>query len=115
MSQNQENFKRGAAELLALYLLSKEDLYGYQLCRLMEEKSGGRFTMLEGTLYLILYKLIERGYLSVREEAAGKKRKRKYYHLEPSGKEYLKQILGEYDEISLGISLILDREEGEKL
>ncbi len=115
MNQHQENFKRGAAELLALHLLSKEDLYGYQICRLMEEKSGGRFTMLEGTLYLILYKLIERGYLSVREEAAGKKRKRKYYHLENSGREYLKQILGEYDEISLGISLILDREEGEKL
>ena len=63
MSQNQENFKRGAAELLALYLLSKEDLYGYQICRLMEEKSGGRFTMLEGTLYLILYKLVDAGYI----------------------------------------------------
>lgn len=113
LSQNRENFKRGAAELLALYLLSKEDLYGYQLCRLMEEKSGGRFTMLEGTLYLILYRLIEQGYLTAREEAAGRKRKRKYYHLEESGREYLKQILGEYDEISLGIALILDRGKGE--
>ena len=109
MSQNQENFKRGAAELLALHLLSKEDLYGYQICRLMEEKSGGRFTMLEGTLYLILYKLIDQGHLTVREELVGKRRKRKYYHLEPSGREYLKEILGDYDEISLGIALILDR------
>ena len=110
LSQNQENFKRGAAELLALHLLSKEDLYGYQICRLMEEKSDGRFTMLEGTLYLILYKLIDQGYLSVREELVGKRRKRKYYHLEESGKKYLEEILSEYDEISLGISLILDRE-----
>lgn len=113
MSQNQENFKRGAAELLALYLLSKEDLYGYQICRLMEEKSGGRFTMLEGTLYLILYKLIDQGYLTVREELVGKRRKRKYYHMEESGREYLQQILNEYNEISLGINLILDKEKVE--
>ena len=113
MSQTQENFKRGAAEMLALHLLSKEDLYGYQICRLMEEKSGGRFTMLEGTLYLILYKLIDQGYLSVREELVGKRRKRKYYHMEEAGREYLRQILSEYDEVNLGISLILDRERGE--
>lgn len=110
LSQNQENFKRGAAEFLALHLLSKEDLYGYQICRLMEEKSGGRFTMLEGTLYLILYKLIDLGHLTVREELVGKRRKRKYYHLEESGKEYFRNMLSEYDEITLGIAMILDRE-----
>lgn len=108
---NKENFKRGCAELLALYLLSKEDLYGYQICQLMEEKSGGRFTLLEGTLYLILYKLIDLGYLTVREELVGKRRKRKYYHLEESGKKYLEEVLEDYNEVTKGISLILDKEE----
>lgn len=109
LSQNQENFKRGCAELLALYLLSKEDLYGYQITQLMEEKSDGRFTMLEGTLYLILYKLVDMGYLSTYSELVGKRRTRKYYHLEESGREYLEQMLKEYDEITKGIVLILDR------
>lgn len=110
-SQNQENFKRGCAELIALYLLSKEDLYGYQICQLMEEKSGGRFTMLEGSLYLILYKLVELEYLTTYTKLVGKRRTRKYYHLEESGKEYLAEMMNEYDEISKGICLILDREE----
>ncbi len=110
LSQNQENFKRGCAELLALHLLSKEDLYGYQITQLMEEKSGGRFTMLEGTLYLILYKLVDIGYLSTYSTLVGKRRTRKYYHLEDTGREYLEQMKKEYDEISKGISLILDRE-----
>lgn len=109
MSQNQENFKRGCAEVLALYLLSKEDMYGYQITQLMEEKSGGRFTMLEGTLYLILYKLVDAGYIKSYTKLVGKKRTRKYYHLEDKGREYLDEILNEYDEITLGISLILDR------
>ncbi len=109
MSQNQENFKRGCAEVLALYLLSKEDMYGYQITQIMEEKSGGRFTILEGTLYLILYRLVDAGYIKSYTKLVGKKRTRKYYHLEDKGREYLNEILNEYDEITLGISLILDR------
>ena len=99
--------------MLALYLLSKEDLYGYQITQLMEEKSGGRFTMLEGTLYLILYKLVDMGYLSTYSELVGKRRTRKYYHLEESGREYLEQMIKEYDEITKGIVLILDRKADE--
>jgi len=115
MSQNQENFKRGCTEVLALYLLSKEDMYGYQITQLMEEKSGGRFTMLEGTLYLILYRLVDAGYIKSYTKLVGKKRTRKYYHLEDKGREYLDEILNEYDEITLGISLILDRNSHSKL
>ena len=92
-------------------LLSKEDLYGYQICQLMEEKSGGRFTMLEGSLYLILYKLVELEYLTTYTKLVGKRRTRKYYHLEESGRKYLSEMINEYDEISKGIHLILDREE----
>ena len=109
MSQNTENFKRGCTEILALYLLCQEDMYGYQITQLFSEKSGGRFTMLEGTLYLVLYKLVDAGYLSTYSKLVGKKRTRKYYHIEPAGREYLQRILHEYDEISLGIALILDR------
>ena len=110
MSKNQENFKRGCTEILVLYLLTKENLYGYQITQLFKEKSNGRFTMLEGTLYLILYKLVEAGYLSTYSKTVGIKRTRKYYHIETSGKEYLNRILNEYDEITKGIAMILDRE-----
>ncbi len=109
MSQNTENFKRGCAELVALYLLSKEDMYGYQMTSAMEEISEGRFTMLEGSLYLILYRLVEAGYITTYTKLVGKKRTRKYYHLEEAGREYLEKILFEYDEVNLGIALLLDR------
>lgn len=109
MSQNRENFKRGCAEILALHLLSKEDLYGYQITQLFNEKSEGRFTMLEGTLYLILYRMVDAGYLTTYTQLVGKRRTRKYYHLEPAGKEYLESALHEYDEVAKGFNLILDR------
>ena len=42
--------------MLILYLLRDEDLYGYQLTQLFAAKSLGTYTMLEGTLYSILFR-----------------------------------------------------------
>ncbi|MCM1285888.1 MAG: PadR family transcriptional regulator [Acetobacter sp.] len=111
MSQNQDNFKRGTAELLVLHLLQKEDLYGYQITQSFEQKSNGVYTMLEGSLYPILYKLVEAGYISDYTEIVGKRRTRRYYHLEDKGRSYLKEILNDYDKITEAISKILDRNE----
>lgn len=111
MGQNQDNFKRGTAELLVLHLLQKEDLYGYQITQSFEQKSDGVYTMLEGSLYPILYKLVEAGYISDYTETVGKRRTRRYYHLEDKGRDYLKEILDDYDKITEAISKILDRNE----
>ena len=111
LSQNQDNFKRGTAELLVLHLLQNEDLYGYQITTAFEEKSKGVYTMLEGSLYPILYRLTESGYISDYEKLVGRRRKRRYYHLEDRGREYYKEILSDYDLITESISRILDRKE----
>lgn len=109
LSQNQDNFKRGTAELLILHLMQEGDLYGYQITQLLAEKSKGSYTMLEGTLYPILYRLLDAGYISHYEKLVGARRKRQYYHLEEKGVEYYKRILQEYDEITKAISRVLDR------
>lgn len=109
MSQNIDNFKRGTSELLVLHLLMKEDLYGYQITQAFQKKSNGAYTMLEGSLYPILYKLTELKYISDYTIQVGKKRIRRYYHINESGKEYYKKILADYDTITTGINKILDR------
>lgn len=109
VSQSQDNFKRGTAEVLVLYLLSKEDLYGYQITQSFAEKSDGVYTMLEGSLYPVLYRLAEAGYISEYTKQVGKRRTRKYYHLEESGKIYFSEILNEYLSITKSIDKILDR------
>lgn len=109
MGQNIDNFKRGTAELLVLYLLGKEDLYGYQITQAFAEKSGGVYTMLEGSLYPILYRLTEAGYISDYTKQVGKRRTRRYYHLEDKGREYYREILADYDAVTNSISKILDR------
>lgn len=109
MSQNKDNFKRGTAELLILHLLQKEDLYGYQITKLFNEKSKGEYTVLEGSLYPVLFRLVDAGYLSEYEQLVGAKRKRRYYHLEEAGKVYYRELLREFDDIIYAINSILDR------
>lgn len=65
--------------------------------------------MLEGTLYSILFRMVSAGYLSEYEMLVGKKRKRRYYHLEESGKVYFEQLVKEFDVVVAGINRILDR------
>ena len=108
-SQSKDNFKRGTAELLILHLLQKEDLYGYQITQLFNEKSKGEYTVLEGSLYPVLFRLVDAGYLSEYEQLVGVKRKRRYYHLEEAGKLYYRELLQEFDGIIYAINSILDR------
>lgn len=104
-----ENLKKGTSELLILFLLNKEDMYGYQIAQELKVRSDEKFVMPEGSLYPTLYRLIEKGVISDRMEIVGK-RLRKYYHLEPSGKEYLETIKNEYYKINSGIQKILNEE-----
>ena len=102
-----ENLKKGTSELLILYLLKNEDMYGYQISHELKERSNGEFSMPEGSLYPTLYRLIEKGVVSDRMEIVGK-RLRKYYHLEEAGVEYLEKITEEYKRINDGIRKVLD-------
>lgn len=108
--QNQDNFRRGTAEMLILHLLQNEDLYGYQITQTFREKSGGAYSLLEGSLYNILFRMCENGYISDRIERVGVKRTRRYYHLEDKGRSYYAQLLNEYDKVCESVSRILDRD-----
>lgn len=107
MGRGRSSFKMGTVEMIILFLLEKEDLYGYQLTTLIEKLSGGKFTVLESTLYPTLYKLLDNNYISDYEKRSGKRRIRVYYHLEEAGKARLADLLADYREISQGIEQIL--------
>ena len=73
----------------------------------IKEKSGGNFEIPLGTLYPVLYRFVENGYLSDRDEVVNK-RLRKYYHLEEKGKSFYEEMLSEYKKISTGVDMIIE-------
>ena len=103
----QDNLKRGSVDLLLLTLLQEEDMYGYQICQELAHRSEGKYRLQESSMYPILYRLIEKGYITDRKELVGKRRTRVYYHLEETGKVYLQQALEDYLSTVGGVLQIL--------
>lgn len=95
--QPQNNFKKGAVDMLLLHILSaKGDCYGYQLSQLIKELSNDYLVIPEGSLYPALYKLIDKKYISDYKKQCGKRLIRVYYHIEPSGEEHLRTLISDY-------------------
>ena len=96
--------------MVILSLLSKEDMYGYQMVQETNRITQGRIATQEGSLYPVLYKLQEQGMVSDRRVLVGKRRTRVYDHLEPSGEARLKQYQQEYEQIAEGLRMIFDHQ-----
>lgn len=103
-------------EMLILSILSTEDCYGYQLSLLIKDYSQGKISLPEGSLYPALYKLVDNGLISDEKRQVGKRLTRVYYHMEPEGKDYLNQLIEEYNSLHSGIQSILNKtKEGDEL
>ena len=92
--------------LLVLSLLSREDMYGYQMIVELERRSENLFQMKEGTLYPVLKKLENAGLIrSYTTEYKG--RTRKYYHITEAGLGRLKTEAKEWEDYAHGIGAVL--------
>ena len=100
------NFKRGSTELLLLTLLSQGERYPYEISKELKKYSDGLFDIQGPSLYTVLYRLEQKGYVATRDVQVGR-RIRCYYHLLPSGYAVLEGILREYRSIAKGIENVL--------
>jgi transcriptional regulator len=83
--------KRGSAELLILSLLEARSRHGYELSRLIQIRSGGQLAFHIDSLYPLLYRLEERGWIKgVWVEKSGERRRR-FYSVTPAGRRALVQ------------------------
>ena len=96
----------GSSTLLVLTLLEKEDMYGYQMITELSRRSNDTFQMKEGTLYPVLKKLENSGYVTAYEaEANG--RTRKYYHITQKGLKQLAREAEEWSAYAHGVNSVL--------
>lgn len=100
-------FIYGITELLILSILSKGDTYVYEITKSITKYSNDLLSISQNTIYTATYKLEEDGLITEYSKLVGKKRTRVYYHLEPKGEEYLKQISTNYQNVTNGVANIL--------
>ena len=83
--------KKGSAELLILSLIEHRPRHGYEISKLIEERSEGVLKFNVASFYPLLYRLEKRGFITgVWVEKAGQRRRR-YYKLTAQGKTVLKE------------------------
>jgi PadR family transcriptional regulator PadR len=83
--------KRGSAELLILSLLDARPRHGYDLSKLIETQSGGQLKFHIDSLYPLLYRLEERGWIKGAWVEKADERRRRFYKVTPRGRRVLAQ------------------------
>jgi PadR family transcriptional regulator PadR len=81
--------KKGSAELLILSLVEARARHGYEISKLIEERSGGALRFKVASLYPLLYRLEERGWIAGRWVEKVGERRRRFYRLTPDGRRML--------------------------
>lgn len=100
-------FINGITELLILSVLESHDSYVYEMVKSITEFSGGLLNISQNTIYTATYKLENEEKISEYSKLVGRKRTRVYYHIEPAGIEYLKELLNNYKNTTDGIQKVL--------
>lgn len=81
--------KKGSAELLILSLVEHRPRHGYEIGRLIEERSSGALTFHIASFYPLLYRLEKRGLLEGKWVEKAGQRRRRYYKLTVDGRKAL--------------------------
>ncbi len=83
--------KKGSAELLVLALVEHRPRHGYEISRVIEERSEGAVRFRVASLYPLLYRLEKRGWIAGRWVEKSGQRRRRYYRITASGRRVLAQ------------------------
>jgi PadR family transcriptional regulator PadR len=81
--------KKGSAELLVLSLVEDRARHGYEISKLIEQRSGGALRFNVASLYPLLYRLEKRGWIQGRWVDKAGQRRRRFYRLTGDGKKVL--------------------------
>ena len=102
---------RGSVETIILQLLNERRMYGYEIIKVVNERTDGAFAWKEGTLYPALHGLEGRGFIRGRwaeapaAEAPG--RQRKYYSITHKGRAELARRAEEWRQFSMAVNACL--------
>jgi len=103
---------KGAVKLLVLRLLAQEPMYGYQIIKLLRDRSEGYFRLGEGGLYPLLHELENGGLVSARWQHQEGRPSRRYYRLSARGERELARRRQQWQGFARAVDLVLEVSHG---
>ena len=89
--QSVSELKKGSAELLILSLVEARQRHGYEISKMIESRSAGDLRFNAASLYPLLYRLEQRGWIEGRWVEKANQRKRRYYRITAAGRKVLRE------------------------
>jgi PadR family transcriptional regulator len=103
--------KKGSAELLILSLVEARPRHGYEISKLIESRSAGAVKFNVASLYPLLYRLEQRGWIQGRWVEKTGQRRRRYYRLTSEGKKMLASQRSAWESFVAAINRITEPEQ----
>jgi len=105
--EKQMELLQGTLDMLILKAVSLGPLHGYGVLLRIQQISGGRLEIQQGSLYPALYRLEDQGWIASAWGESENKRKAKYYRLTAEGKRRLQSEQQKWNRMAEVIAGIL--------
>lgn len=99
-------FKKGIIELCVLSLISKKDMYGYEVVK----EIATDMDVTENTIYPILRRLTKEGNFSTYTKVSDGSKERKYYKITDEGKIHYDNMIKVWNEFLISVNKVLSYE-----
>ncbi|MGA2264159.1 MAG: PadR family transcriptional regulator [Acidobacteriota bacterium] len=99
----ERELKKGSTELLTLALVEERPRHGYEIRKLIAERSGGVIRLHVASLYPLLYRLETRGWIEGRWVEKPGERRRRFYRITREGRKALAAQRGIWEDFVAAI------------
>jgi PadR family transcriptional regulator PadR len=97
---------KGIAPMVVLEILSRGQMYGYQLSEAIDNRSQSVLTLGKGTLYPLLYNLEAKKLIKGKWQNSENGRKRRYYSITGKGRAELAKQKQQLSDLRRGLDLV---------
>ena len=104
---------QGTLELLILKSISLGPLHGYGILLRIQQISGERLELLQGSFYTAIYRLERRGWIKGKWGESENNRRARFYSLTAAGTRQLKAETAKWIDMAAVVAGILDKKAGE--
>ena len=103
----QVDLLQGTLDMLILKAVSLGDLHGYGVLLRLQQLTGGRLQIQQGSLYPALYRLERKGWIESEWGESENNRRAKFYRLTGSGRKHLKTETALWNDFSSVVAGVL--------
>ena len=100
---------QGTLEMLILKAVSLRPLHGYGILLRIQQISGERLEILQGSFYTAIYRLERRGWIKGAWGESENNRRARFYSLTKAGRTQLAVEVSKWERLSAGVNLVLQR------